>query len=402
MNFLENLFLFIDFALSLIFSNFFIIIIALFIIFLHIFLFLIRDRSYIKPINNIKRINITFNDLKQKPIVNIIVPAWKEGEILKKSLLSIKNLTYPNIKVIVNAGGSKETEMIADSFIEYNNFIIIRQKKGKGKNAAINDALNYVSEGLIYIIDVGTLLSDDIIISMVYHITSQKYDVLVGGFFPHYSLLKSDLVKYLFLNRNSEFRKKFRPNVMDDCVGANLCFSNKVLKEIGKIPEGVLGDDNRAIGNLFKTKNFRYKQLLEKRAETFNYPSKIMESIKQNIRWIDNSLSTMFRSKKIISILKFILLSVISIYILIFPFLIFVNIYLFLFGLFFFISQYLSRIRKCIFYKMTKNNDQKVNLSFIFFIKLIFYTFLDVLIRIVAFCEVFFFKKQYKKRKNLI
>ena len=401
MDFLKDLLLFIDLTLNLIFSNFFIIAFALFVIFLHLFLFLIRDRSYIKPINNIKRIDITLNDLKQKPLVNIIVPAWKEGEILKKSLLSIKNLTYPNIKVIVNAGGSKETEMIADSFIEYNNFIIIRQKKGKGKNAAINDALNYVSEGLIYIIDVGTLLSDDIIISMVYHITSQKYDVLVGGFFPHYTLLKSDLVKYLFLNRNTEFRKKFRPNVMD-AAGANLCFSIDVLKEFGKIPEGVLDDDNAVIGALFKTKNYRFKKLLEKKAETFNYPSKIMESIKQNIRWIDNSLSSMFRSKKIKYILKFILLLVISIYILISPFLIFVNIYLPLFGLFLFISQYLSRIRKIIFYKMTAYNDQKVNLSFIFYIKLIFYTFLDVLIRIVAFCEVFFFKKQYKKRKNLI
>ena len=167
MDFLKDLLLFIDLTLNLIFSNFFIIAFALFVIFLHLFLFLIRDRSYIKPINNIKRIDITLNDLKQKPLVNIIVPAWKEGEILKKSLLAIKNLTYPNIKVIVNAGGSKETEIIADSFIKYDNFIIIRQKKGNGKNAAINDALNYVSEGLIYIIDVGTLLSDDIIISMV-------------------------------------------------------------------------------------------------------------------------------------------------------------------------------------------------------------------------------------------
>jgi len=401
MNFLENLFLFIDLALSLIFSDFFIIVIAIFVIFLHIFLLLIRDRSYIKPINNIKRINVTFNDLKQKPLVNIIVPAWKEGEILKHSLLAIKNLTYPNIKVIVNAGGSKETEMIADSFIEYKNFIIIRQKKGKGKNVAINDALDYVSEGLIYIIDVGTLLSDEIIISMVYHIISQKYDVLVGGFFPHYTLLKSDLVKYLFLNRNTEFRKKFRPNVMD-AAGANLCFSINVLKEIGKMPEGVLDDDNAVIGTLFKTKNFKFKKLLEIRVETFNYPSKIMESIIQNIRWIDNSLFNMFRSKKIIRILKFILLLLISIYILISPILIFINIYLPLFGLFLFISQYLSRIRKCIFYKMTANNDQKVNLSFIFFIKLIFYTYLDVLIRIIAFCEVIFFKKIYKKRKNLI
>ena len=127
-----------------------------------------------------------------------------------------------------------------------------------------------------------------------------------------------------------------------------------------------------------------------------------MESIKQNIRWIDNSLNSMFRFKKIKNILKFILLLVISIYILISPFLIFVNIYLPLFGLFLFISQYLSRIRKIIFYKMTAYNDQKVNLSFIFFIKLIFYTYLDVLIRIIAFCEVIFFKKKYKKRKNLI
>ena len=50
--------------------------------------------------------SLSIDDLKNIPLVNIIVPAWKEGNNFRECLSSITNLNYPNIKVIVNAGGN--------------------------------------------------------------------------------------------------------------------------------------------------------------------------------------------------------------------------------------------------------------------------------------------------------
>ena len=81
---------------------------------------LIRDRKYAKPFKNLKEPeNISLEDLKEFPLVNIIVPAWNEGELFRQCLESITRLKYPKLRVIVNAGGSEETIDIANSFKNY-------------------------------------------------------------------------------------------------------------------------------------------------------------------------------------------------------------------------------------------------------------------------------------------
>ncbi|MBY9005952.1 MAG: glycosyltransferase family 2 protein, partial [Candidatus Lokiarchaeota archaeon] len=95
---------------------------------------------------------ISLDDLESLPLVNIIVPAWKEGKEFERCLNSIKSLSYPNLKIIVNAGGNEETMRIAESFKKNNNFIILHQKSGAdrpslGKIKAINDCLKYIEEG---------------------------------------------------------------------------------------------------------------------------------------------------------------------------------------------------------------------------------------------------------------
>jgi cellulose synthase/poly-beta-1,6-N-acetylglucosamine synthase-like glycosyltransferase len=131
----------------------FILLIFLLIIY-HFFLYSVRDRKYLidfrkwydtKP--------ILMKDFKEFPLINFIIPAWKEGEIFRECLLNFSKLKYPNFRVIVNAGGSKETLEIANSFKNNEIFTIIHQEKGGGKIKAINDCFPYIKEGLLFIMD---------------------------------------------------------------------------------------------------------------------------------------------------------------------------------------------------------------------------------------------------------
>ena len=80
----------------------FFIILTLFIISIHILLHFLRDRRLIKILNQIiEPEHIKIDDLKSLPLVNIIIPAWNEGEFFKNCLSSITNLIYPKIKVII-------------------------------------------------------------------------------------------------------------------------------------------------------------------------------------------------------------------------------------------------------------------------------------------------------------
>jgi len=88
MDFINYLSTFIYFFLDFIYSIKMIIITLSLIIIYHIVLFLIRDKNYTK---NIKKFRdpeeISINDLKDIPLVNIIVPAWNEGETFKNCLI---------------------------------------------------------------------------------------------------------------------------------------------------------------------------------------------------------------------------------------------------------------------------------------------------------------------------
>lgn len=381
-----------------IFSDIFILYLLITIISIHLILFFVRDKNYISALENIKTVEpLSLQDFDNLPTVNIIVPAWKEGEIFNGCLLQISKLSYPNLKVIVNAGGSNETINIANSFKKNDNFTIIYQKTGQGKIKAINDCLRHVSEGIIYLIDADVILTDQIILNILYSLIYENNEVVVARVKPHSSIQNMDLVKYLEINRNIDFLGSFSNKV--NYTTQNTGIKHEVIKTIGKFSEGRLSDDGISMGSDILSKGFQI-HLIDKKVESFNYPYKIKDYFKQNLRWLENYLYTPYKNR-FLKTVKFFGLVLISIYIFISPFLLVFNINLFLIGLVMLLSSYLKRVRKTVFFKMT-NSNENIKISTFFYIKLVLYIIIDLLMNIIVFIEIIFYRKAYKKRKNLL
>ncbi len=377
----------------------FITFLLLLIISYHFLLLVLRDKQYIDNLNKYKNPeNVSISSLKELPLVNIVIPAWKEGAAFKKCLTLINQLSYPKLKVITNAGGSKETISIANSFKNKENFIVIYQKAGEGKLKAINDCLDYIFEGIIFLIDADLYLSDEIIIKMMNPIINQDEQVVISSIKPSHSIINIDIVKYLYINRNIEFRQKFSRYICG--VGSNVCIKYEALRKIGKFTEKRFSDDGLSIGMDLSSKGIKSYILVNNKIPADTYPTKIIGYLNQNIRWLENALFTSIKNKKF-RIIQFLGLVIISFCFLIFPFVLFFNIYFFLIGLIFLLSIYLKRVRKIVFYKLT-NKNESIKLGFLFFLNLIFYIYLDLIINIIVFFEMLFFRKGYKKRKNLL
>ncbi|MEJ2294674.1 MAG: glycosyltransferase, partial [Candidatus Lokiarchaeota archaeon] len=180
LNFIGSIFSFIK-------TPYFIISLLLLVIIYHLLSYEIRDRSYTDKVLIHKDLDtIKLEDLDHKPLVNIIIPAWKEGEEFEDLLLSITKLSYPNIKVIVNAGGNEKTINVANSYKNNPIFTIIFQEGGRsraalGKIKALNQCLDYVREGVVYLIDADCYITDDLLLRMLYPITNKNENVVIGA-----------------------------------------------------------------------------------------------------------------------------------------------------------------------------------------------------------------------------
>lgn len=400
MNLIMYVALFFQYILNFVNSLFFILILLTFIVSYHILLFLMRDMKYIKILESFEdRKEVKLEDLKEIPMVNIIVPAWKEREIFKGCLLNLTKLTYPKLKIIINAGGEDQTIEIANSFKKFKNFIINNQKSGGGKIKAINDCLPLVTEGLTCMMDADLYPKDEDLLNMLDAIINKNETIVASSLKPHRSQINKNLVRYLIINRNSKFKKKFTQH--KNSISPFTILKLNAIKSIGKFSEKRLMGDGLSMGLDLVEKNFKIYHLKSQAVEGITYPETIKDYISQNIRWIQNFYFNKLRTQKkflltiILSLLK-------SIYIIIFPLFLLINLNLFLFGILFLIFFYLNRIRKIIFFTLTNDMNFYGKIKLRFYILVVFYIYLDLLINIYTFFEILFIgDKKFKKRKNI-
>lgn len=378
----------------------FIILVFLLIIY-HIFLYLVRDRNYLLDYRNWYDAKpIPMENLKEFPLVNFIVPAWNEGEVFNGCLKNFSQLKYPNFRVIVNAGGSKETIEIANSFRKNEAFTIVYQEKGGGKIKAINDCLPYVKEGLIFIMDADVYVSDYYLLKMVAKIVNDNENIVNCGLKPHKSQVHKNSVRYLIINRNAWFRKK-RALSNHKAVGPCALLTLDVIKSVGKFTEKRLIGDGDSIGFDVIKHDYTIFQLISDGIESITYPIKIREYISQNIRWLQNFYYNRFKTKGKI-LLNFLIFLSISIYLFTFPFLLFLHMGLFLLGILILFNIYLKKLRKVLFFRLTSDRAfyEKNKLSF--YAVIILYIYLDSFITIYTFFEILLIgQKRFKKRKNI-
>ena len=402
MKILDQAEIFINYISKEILSINLVLLFLVFIILSQIILFLLRDRNYIRAIKKYKDPEvISIDRLKKLPLINIIIPAWQEGKEFYDCLLSITKLTYPHLKVIVNAGGNEETIQIAESFKKFESFTILRQTEGRhkaalGKIKALNECLDYVSEGILYLIDADCYLTDEILLRMIFPIINENEKVVVGGGIrPLKSQEQFSLARYLEFNRNIFFRIKFNRYIPNLVGGAITCMTYDVIRTIGKFNENRKFAEDISRGIDITSKGYKIYFLNDARSKLYSdFPITIKEYFKQRIRYNENRLIIEHHYGNKLYFIKVIILSFISLFIVLTPIIIFINLILFLFGLLCVFYVYLVKIRKFIFFKITLNKVDYLKFNTLIFIKMIFYIYIEILSNIFSIFTLLNIKKK--------
>jgi len=369
---------------------------------IHIFLYLIKDRKYIKIRTSfIDPEEIKLEDLIKVPLVNIIIPAWKEGENFRNCLKSITKLRYPKLNIIVNAGGSEETIKIADSFKKYDNFTIIYQGERGGKIKALNDCLPYIANGLIYMVDADVYIVDEVLLRIVYPLINLNEQATMSGHRPLRTQENKDFIKYIQINQQLGLKQKFQRYSRHTISGANGCITFDVIKVIGKFTENRMVAEDLSRGMDIKSAGFKIFTLSHFGSFIYSaFPNNLKEYFLQRIRWNQNRIKDLLISKKYL-LIKHFFLFFISIYIIIAPLLVFLHPAFLILGLIMYFSMYLKRMRRVIFYKKIRSQKYRSKLGLSFYLKVCIYLYLELIVNIYTIIDYIFFKKNFRKRRNL-
>jgi glycosyltransferase involved in cell wall biosynthesis len=407
MLYIQNIICIVELFLQYLNSIEFILFLVGLIILYHHIIYFFKDKKYLAIAKNFKDLEtITIDDLKSIPLVNFIIPAWNEGKAFEDCLISITKLNYPNIKVIINAGGSDETLRIVNSFKSYKNFIVLKQEKGlyliQGHNKirALNQCFDYVSEGLLFLIDADCYITDEILLRMIYPIINNGKDLVCSGVRPLKSQESIDLVKYVDLSRFALINYKFTRYTYGGITGANACLTYNVIKKIGRFSENKLIIEEHSRGSDLANHGFSAYNLIDYRSWIYTeYPMKLKELYNQRKRFIMYKFLYSLQIKHLKPLLSILIIFAISVYVLLLPVMFFMHLGLFTLGILFIFSFYLKKIRKYLAFKKFLGVEYYLKFQLKFFLKMLIYIYIEMIFNIKIMMGLISFILKYKRQK---
>jgi cellulose synthase/poly-beta-1,6-N-acetylglucosamine synthase-like glycosyltransferase/spore germination protein YaaH/peptidoglycan/xylan/chitin deacetylase (PgdA/CDA1 family) len=121
-----------------------------------------------------------------RPKVAVLIPAYNEEKVIERTIQSVLDSNYPNLRVIVIDDGSRDKtlEVARKAFIgeEATGKVIILTKPNSGKADALNFGLEHLTDEQIFVgIDADTVIAPDAISRLVPHFLNPKVGAVAGN-----------------------------------------------------------------------------------------------------------------------------------------------------------------------------------------------------------------------------
>ena len=101
--------------------------------------------------------------LASTPFVSILIPAWKSAGHIKKTLLSAKDIDWPNKEIIVVNDSQDKTGAICRSM----GIRCMQSKTRQGKAVSLNKAAKLAKGDILFFIDSDTVVQPDCLEKML-------------------------------------------------------------------------------------------------------------------------------------------------------------------------------------------------------------------------------------------
>ena len=124
-------------------------------------------------------------DASYRPAVAVLIPAYNEEKVIERTVRSVLDSDYSNLRVIVIDDGSKDATLEVTQHAFQKEIaagrVTVLTKPNSGKADALNYGLEHVTEELFVGIDADTEIAPDAISRLVPHFSNPKVAAMAGN-----------------------------------------------------------------------------------------------------------------------------------------------------------------------------------------------------------------------------
>lgn len=250
-------------------------------------------------IDRLRRRKVLAGDYQ--PRVAVLIPAYNEETVIVRTIRSVLNSDYENLRVIVVDDGSTDNtfEAAREAYRAEiaSGKLMVLTKPNAGKAEALNFGLQHVDEEIYVGIDADTVIASDAVRRLVGHFADERVGAVAGNakVGNRVNLWTQWQALEYITSQNFERRALDLLDVVTVVPGAIGAWRTAAVRAGGNYPINTVAEDADLTMNLLQQ---RYKVIYEDRALAFTEaPVNARGLMRQRFRWSFGTLQAVFKHK---------------------------------------------------------------------------------------------------------
>lgn len=233
------------------------------------------------------------------PPVLVLVPAYNEAKVIRRTLEGLLQSDYPHLRVLViDDGSTDETATVVETFARRHPQVSLLKKANGGKAAALNVGLREAQAEYVVTIDADTIVMPDTVRQLVAPFADERVDAVCGNVQVgnvHSLLTAFQDVEYV-TSQNYDRRAFDALNCISVVPGATGAWRRSAVLAAGGYAGNTLTEDaDLTLTLLEKGKRIVYAPLARSITEA---PETARALFKQRFRWSFGTLQCLWKHRK--------------------------------------------------------------------------------------------------------
>ena len=188
---------------------------------------------------------IFLNEIKDQPLISVIVPVYNVEKYIRKCVDSIINQTYRNLEIILVDDGSPDgCGKICDEYAIKDNRIRVIHKDNGGLSDARNAGLEIALGEFIAFVDSDDWIAEDMYACMYQFMKQFDAEIAICGIYnvAYHRTSQSSICGSVLVMDTCECMKAYYTTRLIHCVAWNKLFAKKLWKE-NRFTKNILCED---------------------------------------------------------------------------------------------------------------------------------------------------------------
>lgn len=264
-------------------------------------------------------------DVSHYPCISFLVAAWNEREMIQRCIQAVLELPYPNLELVLCAGGTDGTYALACQTSDDRRLILLEQQAGEGKQRALQRCLEASSGQVIYLTDADCVLSDESFLDCIIPIILKQASIVTGAYYlpPVEQFSKSFVMMQAAIRAHVAAHQ---PGLSQGLQGSNCVLERNILLQTGAFLHPVQTGTDYDLAKRLLDGGAQIHYRVQSSAQS-PFPTTLKAYINQQARWLRNVVIHGLRYKSYGEVSSNLITSLIGFGMLIIPILIIVLIW---------------------------------------------------------------------------